>query len=327
MKKVTLLTGTAAILAALSAPAFAQTEIATGADATGISGIDDRITDIEDDVTDVFDRDNDADRFGPADRRQGLFGTMSLSYIGRTGNTENQDLAVAGRISYNQGVFAQSVGLSIEFGEDDNGDKDQEEVNAIYDAQYYFNDQFYAFALGRISQDGLVDGERNSDGQSVEDYAAEFSDFRQDAFLGFGPGYRILNSPETTWRVQAGVGVRYTETGAAYAGVEPLRTADGDLVLTDGDLTLVSSDASSDTEVGYIASSRLYHRFNDMIFITNDTDYLGSSDSDDVITNEFGVNFQMSEQLATRLSYTTEYQENRAIRTDNTLGVAVVYGF
>ncbi|WP_265502365.1 DUF481 domain-containing protein [Paracoccus beibuensis] len=312
MKKVTLLTGTAAILAALSAPAFAQSEIATGADATGISGIDDRITDIEDDVTDRFDRDNDADRFGPADRRQGLFGTMSLSYTGRTGNTENQDLAVAGRISYNQGVFAQSVGLSIEFGEDDNGDKDQEEVNAIYDAQYYFNDRFYAFALGRISQDGLVDGERNSDGQSDEDFASEFSDFRRDAFLGFGPGYRVLNTPQTTWRVQAGVGVRYTETGAQYAGVD----FDGTPV-----------EDSSNTDVGYIASSRLYHRFNENVFITNDTDYLGSSDSDDVITNEFGVNFQMSDQLATRLSYTTEYQENRDIRTDNSLGVAVVYGF
>lgn len=310
MKKVTLLTGTAALLTVLSAPAFAQSEVATGADATGISGIDDRITDIEDNVTDSFDRDNDADRFGPADRRQGLFGTMSLSYTGRTGNTENQDLAIAGRISNNQGPFAQSVGLSIEFGEDDAGNKDQEEVNAIYDAQYYFNDQFYAFALGRITQDGLVDGEPNYVGDTeVED---EFEDFRRDAFLGFGPGYRVINSPQTTWRIQAGVGVRYTQTGAQYAGFDATGAA-----VTD----------SSDTEVGYIASSRLYHRFNETIFITNDTDYLGSKDSADVITNEFGVNFQVAEQLSTRMSYTTEYQEDRPTRTDNTVGLAVVYGF
>nr|WP_111298351.1 DUF481 domain-containing protein [Paracoccus saliphilus] len=310
MKKVTLLTGTAALLTVLSAPAFAQSEVATGADATGISGIDDRITDIEDNVTDSFDRDNDADRFGPADRRQGLFGTMSLSYTGRTGNTENQDLAIAGRISNNQGPFAQSVGLSIEFGEDDAGNKDQEEVNAIYDAQYYFNDQFYAFALGRITQDGLVDGEPNFVGDTEVD--DEFEDFRRDAFLGFGPGYRVINSPETTWRIQAGVGVRYTQTGAQYAGFDATGAA-----VTD----------SSDTEVGYIASSRLYHRFNETIFITNDTDYLGSKDSADVITNEFGVNFQVAEQLSTRMSYTTEYQEDRPTRTDNTVGLAVVYGF
>ena len=59
MKKITLLTGSAAIMAALSVPAFAQTEIAAGADAAGISEINDRITDVEDAVQDDFDRDND----------------------------------------------------------------------------------------------------------------------------------------------------------------------------------------------------------------------------------------------------------------------------
>lgn len=230
--------------------------------------------------------------------------------------------------SHNEGPFAQSIGLSIEFGEDDNGNKDQEEVNAIYDAQYYFNDQFYAFALGRISVNGLVDGERNSGGQSNEDFAAEFSNLRRDAFLGFGPGYRVINTPDTAWRVQAGIGVRYAQTGAQYAGFDIARDADGNAIFGAGgsfDTTPVGS--SSETETGYIASSRFYHRFNEVVFVTNDTDWLGSSDIDDVITNEFGVNFQVSEQLATRMSYTTEYQENREIRTDNRLGVAVVYGF
>ncbi|TBN43825.1 DUF481 domain-containing protein [Paracoccus subflavus] len=299
MKKVTLLTGTAALLTALSAPAFAQTEIAPGADATGVSAIDDRITDIEDDVTDDFDRSADSDRFGPADRRQGLFGSMSLQYSGSTGNSDAQDLAIAGRVAYNQAPFAQSVGLAIEFGENENGDKDQEEVSAIYDAQYYFNDQFYAFALGRFEIDSLVDGEADYAGDDVSE---ELTDLRRDGFLGFGPGYRVINSDTTTWRVQAGVGVRYTQTGQQYI------------------------DDESDTETGYIVSSRLYHRFNDMVFITNDTDYL-TSDANDVATNEFGVNFRMSEQLATRVSYLTEYQSDREIRTDNTLGVAIVYGF
>lgn len=300
MKKVTLLTGTAAILAALSVPAFAQTEIAAGANATGVSAIDDRITDIEDAVTDDFDQSADADRFGPADRRQGMFGSMSLQYSGSTGNSEAQDLAIAGRVSYNQGPLAQSVGLAIEFGENDDGNKDQEEVSGIYDAQYYFNDRFYAFALGRFTVDGLVDGFDNDD-DSVRD-TDEDGELRRDGLLAFGPGYRVINTESTTWRVQAGVGVRYTQTGLQN--------------LTD----------DSETETGYIVSSRLYHRFNDMIFVTNDTDYL-TSDANDVATNQFGVNFKMSDQLATRVSYTTEYQSDRAIRTDNTLGVAVVYGF
>lgn len=314
MNKITLLSGATAILTALSVPAFAQTEIATGAGATGVAKVNDGITDIEDAVEDSFERSADPDRFGPSDRRQGLFGNMSLSYTGRTGNTENQDFALAGRLQHNQAPFAQSIGLALEFGEDDNGNKDKEEVSAIYDAQYYFNDRFYAFALGRINIDGLVDGYDNaddskrtltvdSDNDGINDAHEEDDDLRRDGFLGFGPGYRVINTDTTTWRVQAGVGVRYTQTGLQHINDE------------------------SETEVGYIASSRVYHRFNETVFVTNDTDYLTSDKGGDVLTNEFGVNFKMSDQLATRMSYTTEYQSDRETRTDNTLGIAVVYGF
>lgn len=300
MKNVALLAGASAIVAALSVPAFAQTEIAAGANATGVGAVDDQITDIEDAVTDDFERSQDTERFGPQDRRQGLFGSMALTYSGSSGNSDAQDLGVAGRVSYNQGPFAQSVGLAIEFSENDDGNKDKEEVSGIYDAQYYFNDRFYAFALGRFTIDSLVDGEADYPGD--EDVAEELTDLRRDGFLGFGPGYRVINTESTAWRVQAGVGVRYTQTGQQYV------------------------DDESETEVGYIVSSRFYHRFNENIFITNDTDYL-TSDANDVATNQFGVNFQMSEQLATKVSYDTEYQSDRDIRSDNTLGVSLVYGF
>ncbi|MCF3974453.1 DUF481 domain-containing protein [Paracoccus salsus] len=288
MKKVTLLTGTAALVAALSVPAFAQTEMATGATATGVSAVDDRITDIEDAVQDDFDRANDPDRFGPADRRQGLFGNMALTYSGNTSNSDeaidDQDLSVAGRISFNQGRFAQSVGLAIEFSETDN-EKTKEEVAAIYDAQYYFNDRMYGFGLGRITVDGV----------------AATGELDRDGFLGFGPGYRVISTEATAWRVQAGLGVRYTR----FVG------------------------ADSDTEVGYIASSRFYHRFNDVLFLTNDTDYL-TSDSGDTISNSLGLGFKVTEALATKISYDTDYEKNDATGdsvTDNTLGLSVVYGF
>lgn len=320
MKKVTLLTGTAALVAALSAPAFAQTEISTGATAAGLSEIDDQITDIQDDVQDDFDRSNDPERFGPADRRQGLFGSMSLTYAGSDGNDESQDFALGGRVSYNQGPWAQTVGMLLEFGEDENGDKDKEDVSVIYDAQYYFNDRFYAFALGRFEIDGLADGKENSDSSTEQDLVEELGDFRRDGFIGVGPGYRVINTEQTAWRVQGGIGYRYTQTGAQHAGYDLVENAAGDY-------DRVAVDDSSDNGIGYIVSSRFYHRFNDMVFLTNDTDFLSSDDSDDVITNQLGVNFKMSDQLATRVSYTTEYQENRPIRTDNTLGVSIVYGF
>lgn len=318
MKKITLLTGTAALMAALSMPAFAQTEIAAGADATGISTINDRIIDVEDAVQDDFDRDNDEARFGNPDRREGLFGSVALTYAGSTGNTESQDFSLAGRVSNNAGPWQQSVGMLIEFGEDDFGNKDKEEVSTIYDGAYYFNDRFYAFVLGRFSIDGLANDDPDYEGQPSDEIDEKLSDFARDGFIGVGPGYRIINTEATAWRVQAGIGYRYTQTGAQKSGYRQL---------DDGSFVPDDSVDSSDSGIGYIVSSRLYHRFNDMVFITNDTDYLSSEDSADVITNQFGVNFQMSDQLATRVSYTTEYQEDRLIRTDNTLGVSVVYGF
>lgn len=290
MKKVTLLTSTAAIMAALAAPAFAQSEIAAGANVTGLGNVDRAIRDVQDDVQDDFDRSGDPYRFGMADRREGLSGSMSLSYAGRTGNTENQDLLIGGRVSYNQNQWAQSVGLLIEFTENDDGTKDEERVRGIYDAMYNINERVYAFGLASFDIDGTSTGD----------------DLRRDGFIGVGPGYRILNTEDTAWRVQAGVGYRYTQTADQRAGL---------------------ADDSSSSDVAYIVSSRLYHRFNDSIFITNDTDYLGSSDLQDRITNELGVNFAMTEQFATRVSYTTDYLEDRAVRTDNKLGVSVVYGF
>ncbi|AUH34752.1 DUF481 domain-containing protein [Paracoccus tegillarcae] len=293
MKNVAILAGASAIFAALSVPAFAQSEMATGSTAAGVSAIDDQITDIEDAVQDDFDRQNDADRFGPADRRQGLFGNMSLTYSGDTGSNRvdddgQQDLAVAGRISYNQGVFAQSVGVLIEYSEDEaESSNDKQEVTAIYDAQYYFNDRFYAFGLGRIAVDG-------------EAMAGELD---RDGFLGVGPGYRIINTADTAWRVQAGVGVSYSRR----------------------------PNEDSDTEIGYIASSRFYHRFNDNVFLTNDTDYI-TSDARDLATNSFGLGLRMSESLATKVSYDTRYENTKAASgdssdTENSLGVSIVYGF
>lgn len=306
----------ATIATAFSGVAFAQTEIATGANAAGISAVNDQITDVEDQVRRDFERAEDVDRFGPGDRRQGLAGSIALTYSGQSGNAENQDFSLSGRMSFNQGPRAQSVAVLMQFGEDNNGNKDKEEVSAIYDGQYYFNDQLYAFALGRFSIDGLANGDRDYRGQPDEEIADKLGDYARDGFLGFGPGYRILNTETTSWRVQAGIGYRYTQTGAQKSGWE---------FGPDGERRDVKD--SSDSGMGYIVSSRLYHRFNDQLFITNDTDYLSSKNSDDVITNLFSVNFKLSEQLASRISYSTEYQANRPIRNDNTLGVSVVYGF
>jgi putative salt-induced outer membrane protein len=277
MSRISTLTGATAIALLLGASAgFAQTEI------IGIDSLDDRLDDINENVQDDLDRGNDDNRFANPEFRPGLSGSASLGYSGKTGNNESQEFSAGARLRYAQGPFVQTLGVALDFADDD-GVKTKEDVFAVYDGNYYFNDQFYAFVLGRVETDGL---------------ANVASETKADAFIGIGPGYRIINTPDATWRVQAGIGVSYLKDGAD----------------------------NSDTETGYIASSRAYYRFSDAIFGTMDTDIL-KSDSALRINNDLGVNFQVSDQFSTRISYLTEYNDSRATRTDNKVGLSLVYGF
>lgn len=303
MKQIAYILGATALAASFAAPAFAQSEIATGANVTGVTEVSEQMRTLEREVRDDFARSEDAYRFGPGAGNEGVYGSIALTYAGRTGNNKNQDFNLAGRLSQTIGQFSQSVGLLLEYGENSSGTTDTKKTSVIYDGSYYFNDQFYGFIVGRAATDALADDERGiGTDETIDDLNGRL---KRDAFLGVGPGYRIINNDTTAWRVQAGVGVRYTKVTEVDAGV---------------------IGTKSDTDVGYIASSRFYHRFNDNIFLTNDTDYL-TSDANDIATNELGLNFKMSDAFATRVSYKTEYVSDRAIRTDNTLGVSLVYGF
>lgn len=251
-------------------------------DLTGLSDLDDRLTDIEDTVKDDMARSEDAARFGNPEFRPGLSGSASLSYSGKTGNSESQEFAAGARLRYAQGQWVHSLGFALNFA-DNAGVKTKEDTFIVYDGNYYFDDKFYGFVLGRVETDGL---------------AALPTDVQRDTFLGVGPGYRVVNTERMTWRVQAGVGVSYLENGVG----------------------------AKTTETGYIASSRFFYAFNENVFATNDTDIL-KSDGALRINNDIGVNFKMTDAFSTRVSYLTEYNDSRAIRSDNKLGVSLVYGF
>lgn len=311
MKTLAYLAGATILAASFTTPAFAQSEIATGANAVGITSVNEDMKDVEDDVRDDFDRSDDAYRYGTPDQRQGMFGSVALSYAGSTGNSEDQDFNLSGRLSYNAGAFSQSVGILLQYGDNSSGDKDTEKTYVIYEGIYNINDKFYAFGLGRLSTDSLANDPITLG--SGDTFADLDGGKKRDAYLGFGPGYRVINTDTTAWRVQAAVGVRYSKTVDVLT-VDPLDDQAG------------TFEYNSDTDIGYLVSSRFYHRFNDNMFLTLDTDYL-TSDASDTITNEIGVNYKMSDAFATRISYTTEYDSERAIRSDNTLGVSLVYGF
>lgn len=275
-KKTASLLGASVLALLVAIPAMAQDRI------LGIETLEDRIEDIEDDVAEDLDRSNDDLRFGNPENRPGLSGSASVGYSGKTGNNESQEFSAGARLRFAQGPFVQNMGLALDYADDD-GESNKEDIFAVYEGNYYFNDRFYGFVLGRVERDGL---------------ASTAEDIKTDGFIGVGPGYRVINNTNTTWRLQAGVGVSYLEDGAD----------------------------NTETEAGVIASSRFYHGFNDNVFLTNDTDVL-NSDSAFRVNNDLGVNFKMTDAFSTRISYLTEYNDSRATRTDNKLGVSLVYGF
>lgn len=301
----TLLLSTVAVLG-LSMPALAQSEIAAGANISGITNINDRIDDVYDDVQDDFDRSNDMYRHG-FNRTDGTSGSVSLSYAGNSGNSDANTFMLGGRVYNSQGKFSQNAGVLIDYAEDSNGDADRKDVSVIYDGTYDFTPRAYGFVLGRVSVDGMVSDDLSAfnDGTLDLGTAANLDGrVKRDAFVGVGPGYRIIDAPETTWRVQGGVGVRYVQK-------VDLGQAD---------------QLSSSTDTGYIVSSRVWHQFNDKTFVTNDTDFL-ESDANKTATNELGLNYKFSNNLIGRASYQTEYVSDRAERTDNKLGLSVGFQF
>lgn len=277
MKTMSNVAGAAVFALLLGASASMAQGVLSGTDA-----LDDRLDDIEERAQDDLERAEDTSRFGNPEFRPGLSGSASLSYSGSTGNNESQEFTAGARLRFAQGQVVQTIGVALEFS-DENGVTSEEEVFGVYDLNYYFDDRFYGFVLGRVESDGLAD---------------EVTEVRTDAFVGFGPGYRIVNTSDVTWRVQAGIGLSYIEDGIG----------------------------NDETETGYIASSRFFYSFNENVFLTNDTDIL-KSDSALRINNDLGVNFKMSDAFSTRVSYLTEYNDSRAIRSDNKLGVSLVYGF
>ena len=153
----------------------------------------------------------------------------------------------------------------------------------VYEANRYFTDRVYGFALGSY---------RNDDFDTLQD----------DAFLGVGVGYRIVNTPRFAWRVQAGPGVRYTQD---QLGEE-------------------------ETEVAGIAASRVFYALGESISVSNDTDILYSDEAGTLVRNDLGVNFAVNERLSTRVGYRTDYNSDPLEgldSTDNRLSVALVFGF
>ncbi len=275
MKNVTKLASVSALALLIAAPAFSQGAL------VGIDDLDDRIEDIQEDIDEDMSEGDDKDRFGTNQFTQGWSGSASVGLTATSGNTDTVDLSLAGRLRYGNGPWNHSIGFLAELAEDNNV-RNKEEAFLTYEANRYLTENFYIFGLGSLGYDG-------------------FDTNKWDAFLGAGPGYRIINQPNATWRVQAGPGVRYVEDQLG----------------------------NDTTEVAGIASSRVFYKISETAFLTNDTDVLFSDDNATVV-NDIGVTVKVTDRVATRVGLRTEWDSDPLPGlddTDNSLNVSLVLSF
>lgn len=268
-------TAVASLCALTAGAAFAQGAL------VGVEAIDDRIDDLRQDIDDDLAEGGDPLRYGSPEFPQGWSGSFGLGFVATSGNTDTADLTMAGRMQYGAGVWNHTIGFGAEFSED-NGVRNKEEVFASYDVNRLLDERFYIFGLGSLSYDS-------------------FGTNKWDAFIGGGPGYRVIARQDVVWRIQAGPGLRYVRDQAG----------------------------EDSTDIAAVASSRFFRSLSDTMTLTNDTDVLWS-ETDTRIRNDLGVNFRMTDRLSTRVSYRTDWNSDPLPglrKTDNRLGVSLVVGF
>lgn len=271
------LTGAAFAAGAL----FSMTAIAQAQSLNNSDPVAERVDAIVENTTDQFEKADDDQRFGNQTFQQGWRGSVYASADLKTGNSDSTDVSVGAKVNNTNGPWNQTINLAYEYGEA-SGTTSKNEIYSLYDVNRSFTDRVYGYALLR----GEKDFENNTG----------------EVFLGFGPGYRIYNERNLTWRVQAGPGYRVTTNSGVIPNFD---------------------------EAGLSASSRIYYKFNDAVFLTNDTDVIVSNNST-LVANDLGVNVSLTGPMSLRVGFRTDYDSNPAAgvkSTDTTTGVALVYSF
>lgn len=274
---LTKLALTTALAGAFAAPAFAQQTTVFNNTNTA----SDQVDDLRQDVQDDFKKARKIRDFGLAGNT-GWYGSLAFTANGTSGNTDTASVGIGSKFGYSDGTNGHDFVLSYKYSEN-NSTKDANSLLAAYDYTRNFNPNFYGYGKLRHSYD-------------------EFSSYEQDTFAGFGIGYRVVNTAQTSWALEVGPGYRWAKL----------------------------SDGSKIDEAAASISSKLYYALNDDMFLSNDTTVL-ASDSDTYITNDLGFNVSLNGgPLALRTSILTEHHTDPLPgkkKTDNALGVSLVYNF
>lgn len=269
---------TAVIATFIAASASAQT---TTFDNRGAA--DDAVEALEEQLED--DRERDIADFGNEGRDLGSYGSVALRATATSNDGEDTtDVGIGLRYGFYDGVNGYDVSANYVYGKaNEEVTKDRLLIGGDYRRDF---GSFFGYAQADLSFDNET--------ETVGEYS-------QDIFAGVGVGYRIFNTGDLQWSIQAGPGYRLAEV----VGGEDV------------------------SEVAASVANNVYYSLSDTIYLTNDTDVIYSEFAT-TISNDLAVNVSMTDTLSLRTSYNTRFNDqtdNSFSDGENTLGVSVVYNF
>lgn len=269
---------TAVIAGFVASAAAAQT---TTFDNQGAA--DDAVDDLAEAIEDDAERDV---IFGTEGREIGTYGSLALRGISTSNDGETETTVGVGmRYGWFDGVNGVDTNLSFAYGEED-GSQTENRLLAGIDYRRNLSDVVFVYGQADLSLDRLTEVE---------------GEYTQDIFVGAGLGYRIYNTPQLQWSVQAGPGYRLAE--------------------------VVGGDDVS--EVAASISNNVFYSLTETTYITNDTDVIYSEFAT-TVSNDLAVNVALAGNLALRTSYATRFNDqtdDSFSDGENTFGVSVVYNF
>lgn len=245
---------------------------------------DTAVEDLEEQLED--DRERDIADFGNEGRDVGSYGSVALRATATSNDGDDtSDVGLGLRYGFYDGINGYDVTMNYTYGEaNDEVTKDRLLIGGDYRRD--FGPAFFAYAQADLS----FDNETTTVGE-----------YSQDIFAGVGVGYRIFNTNDLQWSVQAGPGYRLAE--------------------------VVGGDEVS--EVAASVSNNVYYSLTDTVYLTNDTDVIYSEFAT-TLSNDLAVNVSLTDTLALRTSYNTRFNDqtdDNFSDGENTLGVSVVYNF
>lgn len=281
LRSILKITTTAVALTALTSAAFAESVYNTKTNA------DDAVQKIEDAVQKDFDRNIDQDRLTSSVRALGWTGTIAATANATGGNSEATNIGIGSRFGYGGRLYSHDFVFAHNFA------KDAKKTTV--------DNSEIAYTITRdLSQNMYVYGNLRAALDDIKTAAYE-----QDIFAGVGIGYRIQNSSNFSWRIEAGPGYRKLVTPSGVA---------------------TKNTAAS-------AASKIFYHINDRAFLTNDTSIL-YSETNTTVVNDLGLTMAVSGPLSMRTSLKTTYNsdpgktgtvDNKS--TDWNAGVSLVYTF